>query len=156
MLLFFGQIIVLSSCSGKEQKEKKTATEINEFVILDVNKIIGKSLKTVNNILGEPESVQEFYAPTTGNSLNEIEAIYNDQKFEIIFKQDKASLISIYDTPDLTNDANALQKLGFKNQKPTSIKPNNYTSWKNVEGISLINCFKNHIFIKLHDRQKSE
>lgn len=155
ILLFFGQTIVLSSCSGKAKKEKKTAAEINESVILDVKNILGKSMKAVNNILGEPESSEEFFS-TTGKSLNESEAIYNGNKFEIRFKYDKASIIFIYDTPDLTLDDNALEKLGLKNQKPTSITPNNYTSWENVEGISLINCFKNHIFIRLNDSVKSE
>ena len=155
ILLFIGQITVLSSCSKIKKKEKKTSTEINESVILDVKKVIGKSMKVVNNVLGEPESVEEFFSPG-GKSLNESEAIYNGNKFEIRYKYDKASVIFIYDTPDLTNDDNALHKLGLKNKKPTSIRPNNYTSWENVEGISLINCFKNYIFIKLNDRQKSK
>ena len=155
ILLFFGQTIVLSSCSGKEKNEKKASTEINESVILDVKNILGKSMKAVNNILGEPDSSEKFSSPT-GKIINESEAIYNGNKFQIGFKDDKANMIFIYDTPDLTNDDNALQNLGLKNLKPTSIIPNNYTSWENVEGISLINCFKNHIFIKLNNRRKLE
>jgi len=155
-LLFFGQIIVLSSCSGKKKKEQKALTGINESVILDVKNILGKSTKDVNNILGKPESVDEFRSPMGGNILKQTAAIYNNgNKVEIIFKEDKASLIFIYNTPDLTHDDNALQKLGLKNRKPTSITPNSYTSWENVEGIALINCFKDYIFIKLNNRQKS-
>ena len=154
ILLFFGHII-LSSCSVNEKKEKKTTTEVNESVILDVKNILAKSMKEVNNILGEPESSEEFFSPS-GKSLNESEAIYNGNKFEIRFKDDKANIIFIYDTPDLTNDDKALEKLGLKNQKPTSITPNNYTSWENIEGIALINCFKDYIFIKLYNRVKSE
>jgi len=155
ILLFFGQIIVLSSCSGNKKKGKRTATTINKSVILDVKNILGKSMKAVNQILGEPESMEKFVSPL-GKKIVESEAIYNGNKFEIRFKDDKANIIFIHDTPDLTNDDKALEKLGLKNRKPTSITPNNYTSWENVEGIALINCFEDYIFIKLYNRVKSE
>ena len=153
VLLFLGHI-ALSSCSGNEKKEKKAVTEVNESVILDVKNILGKSMNAVNQILGEPESIEEFVSPL-GKRIVESEATYNGKKFEIRFKDDKANIIFIHRTPDLTNDDKALEKLGLKNRKPTSVIPNNYTSWENVEGISLINCFENYIFIKLHKRVKS-
>ena len=59
ILLFFGHII-LSSCSVNGKKEKKTASEVNKSVILDVKNVIGKSMKDVNSVLGEPESVERF------------------------------------------------------------------------------------------------
>ena len=151
ILLFFVQIIVFSSCSGKAEKAKNPSTE----VIIDLSKVAGNSMAVVNNILGKPESVEEFFSPT-GESLNQIEAIYNNNKFEIVFYHDKANSIIINNTPDLTNDNNALEKLGLKNQKPTSITPETNTSWENIEGIALINCFKEHIFIRVPNKLISE
>ena len=147
---------MLSSCSRKEKKEQKASTEINESVILNVKNILGKSMKDVEGVLGKPESLDEFVSPMGGNVLKQSAAIYNDNKFEIMYKDDKANLIFIYNSPDLTHDDNALQRLGLKNRKPTSTTPNHYTSWENVEGIALINCFKDHVFIKLNDRRKLE
>jgi hypothetical protein len=57
----------------------------------------------------------------------------------------------INETIDLTDNENALEYLGLKNQKPTFKNTGNVIRWENVDGIAEISCFTDYILIDVNN-----
>ncbi|MGK7369435.1 MAG: hypothetical protein ACNS64_04410, partial [Candidatus Halalkalibacterium sp. M3_1C_030] len=76
-------------------------------------------------------------------------AFYQNGKIEIIFKDEKASRITINDTPDFTANEKALKNLGLDAEKePTFKNPGNVVRWENINNISEVSFFPDYILIK--------
>lgn len=143
ILILFGQLLI-SSCGGKSSESNNTTEKVS--VILDLTQIVNKTEKEVEKTLDKAEKSEIIKGyPCEDASCKK--AFYKSEKIEIIFKEEKANRITINKTIDLTDNKNALEYLGLKNQKPTFKNAGNIIRWENVDGIAEISCFTDYILI---------
>jgi len=139
---------LFTNCGEKSDQSEKTETSIEKkSVILDITKILNKTEQEVKSVLGNAEKEEAIKGYPCENEKCK-RAFYEDGKIEIIFKNEKASRITINNTTDLTNNKNALERIGLKSQKPTFKNPENVIRWENINNISEISFFPDYILIK--------
>ena len=157
-LSLFPGLLLLTSC-GKNSSDKTSTTFINTTIasadtskdenvslIIDINKIAGKTLVDVEKILGKAESKEKVEGYPCTYTL--CQRVYSKNgSYEIIFKKSKADRIKINETPDLTSSDKAIQALGLPS-KPSFKNPSTVVVWNNVNGINGIRIFTNYILVQ--------
>ncbi|MCH4824549.1 hypothetical protein ML462_15355 [Gramella lutea] len=147
VVLLIGQFF-FTSCGEKSDQSEKTVNSIEKkTIILDITKIINKTEQEVTSVLGNSEKNEIIKGYPCENEKCK-RAFYKDGKIEIIFKNEKASRITINNISDLTNNDNALERIGLENKKPTFKNPENVIRWENINNISEISFFPDYILIK--------
>lgn len=153
LLLLVSQIL-FTSCNGnsnevnKDDKNSSTTIKEKNAVILDLTKIVYKTEKEIESIIGKAQNSEIV----KGYPCEDIECqrvFYDSGKIEIIYKEGKANRITINQTIDLTSDENALERFGLKNEKPSFKSPNNVIRWVNVQNIAEISCFTDYVLIQV-------
>lgn len=147
IISLLGQLLLIS-CSNKPSETNQVKKNEKESVILDLNQITNKTEKEVEIILGKAGKT-EIVKGYPCKNVNCKRAFYSAEKIEIIFKEGRADRITINETSNLTDNGNALETLGLKNQKPTFKNSGTVTRWKNVNGIAEISCFTDYILIEV-------
>lgn len=172
-LLMVG-LFLLANCADKKEKEntstipvaveqqttEKASTEINKpAIIVDIKKVVGKSLKEVEKVLGKAEGTEKVRPSNTPCKQNPCtKAYFQLNKYEIVFIDGKADWITINDVAYLNFVDSSLELLGLPETKPTSEKPSDMIKWEKVSSIKEINYFSNtfggidYIYIKAKTR----
>lgn len=161
-LLLSGQLLLITGCGEKLNKSESTEKESvtitlpeiedkagkeKESVIISLPEIVNKTEKEVEIILGKPEKIKKHTAYPCKKANCKI-AFYKTGKIEVIFKEGKANRITIYDTPNLINNKNALKFLGLKdNRRATFRNPTSVARWDNVNNIAEISFTHTFIYI---------
>jgi hypothetical protein len=145
ILLLFGPLL-MTSCGGKPSESNKEKTTAKVSLILDLTQIVNKTEQEIEKALDKAEKSEIIKGYPCENAKCK-KAFYKSEKIEIIFKEGKAHRITINETSDLTENENALELLGLKNQKPTFKNTGNVIRWENVDGIAEISCFTDYILI---------
>lgn len=145
ILLLFSQLLI-TSCGGKSKKAETSKN--TKSLIVDLPKIINRTEKEVKSVLGKAVKTEKVKGYPCKNTNCE-RAFYKAEKIEIIFKEGKANRITINDTPDFTDNENALENLGLSNKNPSFKNPQNVIRWKNLNNISEISCFPDYIIIQV-------
>ncbi len=153
--------ILLFSCGSSNSEEPKADAETTTpdkpkeeavAVIVDIKQIAGKSLDDVEKVLGKAESKEKVKGFPCENANCE-RANFKNGGYEIIFKEGKANRITINNTPNLANNDNAIQALGFPASAPSFKTPNTVSRWSNIDGIAEISFFSDYVLV---DVTKSE
>jgi|GEM_PF-1565645 len=144
-------VFLITGCSSKSGPVSSSDTiSQNLELILDVTKITGKTLKETEAILGKSETTEKVKGYPCERS-NCIRAFFNDEKIEILFKENKASRITIHDIPDYTGNDKALQVLGLPASPPAFKNPSVVSRWKNIKGFKEISFFSDYALIQVTD-----
>ncbi len=156
--LFAGILLLISCSSNSSDNSQTTSTEISTTSgqskeqgvspIIEIKKIIGKTLTDVEKVLGKAESTEKVKGYPCKNT-NCQRAFFKNGSYEIIFKKSKADRITINNVTDLTSNDNAIQALGLPASNPSIKNPNNVIRWNNVDGINEISFFTDYTLIQV-------
>ncbi len=135
--------IALSSCgSGDSQKTESTI----EKPILEVKKVLNMSVSELEKVLGKISKKEKVKGYPCENANCE-RVFFEKEKYEVIFKEGKIDRITINDTPNLSNDENAITKLGLPKTNPSFMNLGTVVGYSFIEGIYEINFNTNFIYI---------
>lgn len=157
-LLFL--LFIISACENAKKNQleeissEETKTQKKELIV-DVLSIVGKDKTTVEKVLGKPENIEKVKpsnTPCENKGCDKL--IYKSGKYEVVFINDKADWITIYNVSDLETTVDGIELLGLKITEPDFNSPLNVIRWKNVQNILEIDFFDNgsgklnYIYIK--------
>ncbi len=136
---------LLDSCSSAEADESNDTEEIRN-IILDVKPLLNKSAEEVKSILGSIDRRETHTGyPCEDSSCEKV--FYNDEKYEILFKNGKVDRLTINSTPNLSDDKDAILTLGFDRVKPSFQNAGTVVRYNDVDGIHEINFNYDFIYI---------
>ncbi|THU39288.1 hypothetical protein FAM09_12305 [Niastella caeni] len=149
-------LLFMTGCGNSEQEVTQTenasaaenTTEKKLEPIIDLKLIGSKTLAEVEAVLGKAESTEKVKGfPCEQSDCQR--AFFKNGQFEVIFKSGSADRITINNTPDLTDNDDAIQTLGLPASKPTFKNGKIVTRWNNVENINEINFFPSYVLIQI-------
>jgi hypothetical protein len=130
-------LFLLMACSSEPTPE----------LIINIKDIAGKSVPEVESVLGKASNISDFKQHPCEHGSCE-KASFQEDKYEIIFAKGKANRITIYNTPDLSGNKNALAALGLQSAKPDFYNPNKVVRWKYQDGLDEVSFFPDYILIE--------
>ncbi|MBE8725121.1 hypothetical protein [Flavobacterium hungaricum] len=153
-------LFIISACDNSKKNQVENVSNENletpkKELIIDVLSIVGKDKTTVEKVLGKPENIEKVKpsnTPCADKGCDKL--IYKSGKYEVVFINDKADWITIYDVSNFETTVDAIELLGLKSANPDFNSPNNVIRWKNINNILEINFFDNgsgkinYIYIK--------
>lgn len=130
-------IIIVTSISCNQSK-------VERVNVIDIKNVAGKSEIEVEKILGKPNKLEPFSESSTPckNTICK-KAYYQNNKFEIIFINDKADWITINDLSEYDFNEDNIEIFGFSKVEPEFKNPQNLIRWKNIEGLNEVTIFNN-------------
>lgn len=140
--------ILFESCGPSESNKSNAKAEV-ETEILDIKLLLNKSAEEVVEVLGSIDKREPYTGYPCENSSCE-KVFYNQEKYEILFKDGKTERITINSVPDLTNDENAIQQLGLKQVEPSFQNIGTVIRYNDVEGIHEINFNYDFIYVMVN------
>jgi hypothetical protein len=156
LMLFF----IISACenSKKNQVEDVSNKDLEtpkKEIIVDILSIVGKNQTVVEKVLGKPENT-EIVKPSNTPCVNKgcDKLIYKSGKYEVVFINDKADWITIYNVSQFNTTVDTIELLGLEITEPDFNSPLNVIRWKNIQNIKEIDFFDNgsgtldYIYIK--------
>jgi hypothetical protein len=155
-VIIAAQLLLAGCSSNTKEQEAETKTspaaaapkEGKVEVIVDLNKINGKTLAEVENVLGKAEGTEAVKGyPCAGADCQK--ATFKSGDYEIIFRSGKADRITINNVPDLTSNNNAIQALALPASAPSFMNANNVVRWNDTDNIHEISFFKDYILIQV-------
>lgn len=156
-------LIILAGCSSQKPTEKKQQT-IQEQTptkeqlienIIDINIIINKDLVEIEKILGASTRTEEVSISDTiceNNPCNK--EFFQSEKYEIVFINNKASLITINPQKEYRLTEKSIELLKLPQTKPSAKNDKIFIRWEDINGIKEITFFKDtndnidYIYIK--------
>lgn len=144
-------LLIISACdnSKRSQVDDNSANVLIEKtskkkLIIDILSIVGKGKSGVEKVLGESESSEKIKPSNTPCKDKACDKLtYKSGKYEVVFINNKADWITIYNVSEFDTDVNAIELLGLKHAEPEFNNPLNVIRWKNIENIKEINFFDN-------------
>lgn len=104
-------------------------------LVFNVPSVARKSAAEVEHILGPPDR-------QSGLSLaGQVRRTYRRGAVEVVFIDDKADWIKIYETRGLPFDNAALGRLGLPERKPTYVNKNRVISWGNIGNLKEVSLY---------------
>ncbi|MCK4635330.1 MAG: membrane lipoprotein lipid attachment site-containing protein [Candidatus Moranbacteria bacterium] len=162
IFLGLGLLVILSGCGEQvkienknieenkveEKKDESKKEQVNEMkeddqdLIIDVNKIVGKSFEEVKEIIGSSEKMEKVKISNYDSCVNSCEKhFFQSEKYEIVFIKNQATIITITPEKKLPLNENSIELLGFSKRKP-DFKNNNFVfKWKSLKNIEEISFF---------------
>ena len=134
VLLF--SLLLLANCQVSEPLEQ----------IIDLNKLKNVTISQAVELLGEIES-REVHTGYPCETSDCEKVFFAQGKYEIIFKEGIPDRITIYGTPDLTDDNMAITALGFPPVKPSFKNPGTVIRWEDHMEFSEISFNLDFVYI---------
>ena len=141
---------LLGQCSDKKKVDQPDSETTRlrllaeePIVIIEIKKIINKSLPEVVAIWGQPEKVESVtgYPCKTSNCKR---VVFDKGKYEVIFKNGRADRITIKKRGAyLEMNDRLIQSLGLSKATPSFSNPSTVIKWNDVEGIKEVSFFNN-------------
>lgn len=130
-------LLILTSISCIQSK-------VESSNVIAIKNIAGKSEIEVEKILGKPNKVESFSESSTPCKNTPCQKCnYQNNKFEIIFINEKADWITINDLSEYDFNEENIEIFGLTKVQPEFKNPNNLIRWKNIEGLNEITIFNN-------------
>lgn len=102
---------------------------------LNVPSIARKSTRDVERILGRPDR-------SSGTFLGgKVKQTYHRGAVEVVFVDDRADWIKLYDTRGLPFSQHVLPKLGLPLRKPTYVNHDRVMSWGNIANLKEVSIY---------------
>lgn len=146
---FLVLLFIISACDGskKNQGEDISNAEVESHkkeLIVDILSIAGKDKITVEKVLGKPENTEKV-KPSNTPCVNKgcDKLTYESGKYEVVFINDKADWITIYNVSEFDTTVVGIELLGLEITEPDFNSPLNVIRWKNIKNIKEINFFDN-------------
>lgn len=142
-------VSIISACdnSKKTQVEESPASKSVEIqkkeLIIDVLSIVGKDKTAVEKVLGKAENAEKIKQSNSPCATGCDKLTYKSGKYEVVFINDKADWITIYDVSEFDTTVEGIELLGLKITEPDFNSPLNVIRWKNIQNIKEINFFDN-------------
>ena len=144
LLLLF---IIFACENSKKNQIEDISNELEtpkKELIVDILNVVGKDKTTVEKVLGKPENTEKVKPSNTPCKEKGCDKLtYKSGKYEIIFINNKADWITIYDVSEFETNVDAIKLLGLNLAEPEFNSPLNLIRWKNIENIKEINFFDN-------------
>lgn len=145
-------LIITMSISCNQSKQSKTESSS----VIDIKNIAGKREMEVEKILGKPNKVESFSESSTPCKNTTCQkGYYQNNKFEIIFINEKADWITINDLEKYDFNEDNIEIFGLSKVEPEFKNAQNLIRWKNIEGLNEITIFNNgldkisYVYIKV-------
>jgi hypothetical protein len=139
--------IILALLAGQLIFSGCGSSAVEEYgVILKIEDVVNKSLPDVEKLLGKSESSEKVKGYPCENSDCKRE-VFQDGKYEIIFKEGKADRITINKVPNLTGSVDAIETLGLPQSEPSFINEDNSARWENINDIKEISFSYDFILV---------
>jgi uncharacterized membrane protein len=151
VLLFTISFFLLISCGNDSSSKQEKDISIDQ--IIDIHNITGKSIQQVEDVLGSSQKAKEFSGYPCKETDECKKVFFQNQKFEVIFRNSKADRITINKTPDLTSNKKAILALGLPNSKPDFQNPTFVSRWENVQNIAEISFFPDYILVQVSNTE---
>lgn len=138
-------IITLVSCN-KSKNDNQSVNEkesiVEKQILVDLKQIAGKNKTEVDKILGKSDRVESFSERSTPcKNIPCEKAYYQKDKYEIIFINGKADLITINDLSQYDLIEENLEIFNLPLTEPEFKNSEDLIRWKNIEGINEISIF---------------
>lgn len=142
-------LFVIAACDGSKKNQvedvsNKAVETPKKELIIDVLSIVGKDKTTVEKVLGKPENIEKIKpsgTPCVNKGCDKL--IYKSGKYEVVFINDKADWITIYNVSQFDTTVENIELLGLEITDPDFNSPLNVIRWKNIQNIKEINFFDN-------------
>ncbi|PIF34094.1 hypothetical protein CLU81_4728 [Flavobacterium sp. 9] len=133
-------IIIATSISCNQSKQSKTQSPN----VIDIKSLASKSKTEVEKILGKPNKLEPFSESSTPCKNTACQkGYYQNNKFEIIFVNEKADWITINDLEKYDFNEDNIEIFGLTKVEPEFKNPKDLIRWKNIEGFNEITIFNN-------------
>jgi len=153
-------LFIISACNDQkkyqvEDVSKKDLETSKKELIVNILSIVGKDRTTVEKVLGKAENTEKI-KPSNTPCVNRAcdRLTYKSGKYEVVFINNKADWITIYNVSEFDTKAEKIELLGLKVSEPDFNSPFNVIRWKDIQNIKEINFFDNgsgkldYIYIK--------
>ncbi|MBP1225354.1 hypothetical protein [Flavobacterium sp. 1355] len=144
-------LLIFSSCDNSKKVQindtplKENAEDpVKKELIINILSIVGKNKTQVEKVLGKAENEEKIRpsdTPCEDKGCDKL--IYKKSKYEVVFINDKADWITIYNVSEFDTSVEGIELLGLKLTEPDFNSPRNVIRWKNIENIKEINFFDN-------------
>ena len=135
--------IFLTNC--KSENAQKSETKL-EKPLVDVKSMLTMSELDLEKVLGKIDR-KEKVSGYPCERANCQRVFFGNEKYELLFKENKIDRITINNAPDLSADENAIIKLGFPETKPSFVNSGTVVRYNAVDGIHEISFNSDFILI---------
>lgn len=136
-------LLLIASCNSSASKVESNTPPV--AILYDLTKIYNQSKSDVEAYLGKPVKIEhkKDKYPCKGSACDKL--TFKNDSIEVVFIENAAKWIWIDASASKIPITNAIQRLGFVEQKPKSAAPNGSLIWE-INGMELtISVLNNHI-----------
>jgi len=141
--LFLGQCSDKKKADDEKTEAKQEIKEEEPIVLVDIQKIVNKSVSEVGTVWGKAEKTETVEGfPCSKSKCKRV--FFGNGKYEVIFKNGKADRITIYKRGTyLEMNERLIESLGLTKSLPSVNNPSTVIRWNNLDGLNEVSFFNN-------------